>query len=67
MSEETIQLIAAAVVTLTQIYMLEPWKFPIFAWFWDQIARFTGELANVLGYISCKARLNYYAAVLETS
>lgn len=67
MSEETFQLIAAAVVTLTQIYMLEPWKYPIFAWFWDTIARFTGELANVLGYISVKARLNYYHALLETS
>jgi hypothetical protein len=65
MSDETFQLIAAAVVTLTQLYMVEPWKFPVFAWFWDTIATFCGELANVLAFISMKARLNYYAVIQE--
>lgn len=65
MSEETFQLIAAAVVTLTQIYMLEPWKFPVFAWFWDTVARFCGELANVLGWISVQARANYFNVISE--
>jgi hypothetical protein len=67
MSDDVFQLIAAAVVTLTQLYMLEPWKYPIFAWFWDELAKFTGELANILAAISLKARLNYYHSIMETS
>lgn len=67
MSDETFQLIAAAVVTITQLYMVEPWKFPIFAWFWDTVARFCGELANLLAFISMKARLNYYNVIQETT
>ena len=63
MSEETIQLIAAAVVTLAQVYIMDPWKFPVIAQLWDAIARFCGELANVLATISMQARLNYYDAI----
>lgn len=66
MNEETFQLIAAAVVTLTQIYMLEPWKFPVFAWFWDAVARWAGELANTLAWVSVRARANYFNVVSES-
>jgi hypothetical protein len=62
-SEETIQLIAAAVVTLAQVYVLEPWKFPVFAAIWDVIARIAGHLANYLANVSMRARLNYFTAV----
>jgi len=65
MSDDVVQLIAAAIVTVTQLYMIEPWKFPIFAWFWNEVARFTGELANLLAAISLRARLNYYNVVME--
>jgi hypothetical protein len=67
MSDDVIQLIAAAIVTVTQLYMLEPWKFPVFAWFWDSLAKFCGELANVLAWIAMRARLNYYASISETA
>lgn len=63
MSEETIQLIAAAVVAVCQIYMIEPWKFPVFAYVWDFIAQFCGEMANSLAKISMQARSNYFEAV----
>ena len=63
MSEEWVKLIAAAVVTLAQVYVVEPWKFPVFAQFWDWLARVTGVLANRLGWISVKARINYYSVV----
>lgn len=65
MSEDTLQLLAAATIAVCQIYVMEPWKFPVFAHFWDFIARLCGELANVLGWWSMKARQNYFVAVAE--
>lgn len=65
MSEDLIQLIATAVVVLSQLYFMEPWKFPIFAKFWDTIARICGRMANVLGWVSVEARANYFLAVQE--
>lgn len=67
MSEETVQLIAAATIAVCQIYVMEPWKFPVFAKFWDSLARFFGELANLLGWWSMRARENYYTALAEVS
>lgn len=67
MSDETFQLIAAAVVTLAQLYMVEPWKFAVFARFWDAVAKLCGQLANVLAAVSMRARLNYYDAIQETT
>jgi len=63
MSDEVMQLIAAAVVTLAQVYVLEPWKFPVFAEFWDTIAAVCGVLANYLARWSMLARANYYTAI----
>lgn len=63
MRDEWVNLIAAAVVTLAQVYVLEPWKFPVFAKFWDWIARLTGQLANRLAWWSMHARANYYIAI----
>lgn len=63
MSDEVMQLIAAAVVTLAQVYVLEPWKFPVFAEIWDFIASFCGVLANYLARWSMLARSNYYTAI----
>jgi hypothetical protein len=67
MSDEAWQFIAAAVVTLAQVYMVEPWKFPILAKFWDTVARICGELANMLGLVAVKARANYFSVISETS
>jgi hypothetical protein len=67
MSDETWQLLAAAIATMAQLYMVEPWKFPVFAMFWDTVAKFCGELANLLAYIAMRARLNYYASIQETA
>jgi len=52
---------------MAQLYMVEPWKFPVFAMFWDTVAKFCGELANLLAYIAMRARLNYYASIQETA
>jgi hypothetical protein len=60
-----IDLIAAAVVTLAQLYVIEPWKFPVFAKFWDWLATLCGVLANHLGWMAMRARSNYYLAVSE--
>jgi len=66
MSEDLMQLIATAVVVLSQLYFMEPWKYPIFARFWDWLARVCGEAANALGLISVQARMNYFHAITET-
>jgi len=66
-SEDTIQLIAAAAIAIAQIYVMEPWKFQVFARFWDWVARLTGTLANILGYISLEARHNYFIALTESA
>lgn len=63
MSDELIQLLAAAVITLTQVYILEPWKFTAFARFWDWLARTCGRLANHLAWLSMRARANYYDSI----
>jgi hypothetical protein len=63
MSEDTIQLICIAVATVCQIYMMEPWHFPVLAAIWNWLAQFLGNLANVLGHMSLRARLNYFEAV----
>jgi hypothetical protein len=65
MSDEFLQLIATAVVVLSQVYFMEPWKFPIFAKFWDWVAKTCGELANMLGWVSVHARANYFHAITE--
>jgi hypothetical protein len=62
-SDEVIQILAAATVTLLQVYIMEPWKFTAFAKFWDWLARFSAALADKLGWISVQARSNYYASV----
>lgn len=67
MTEDTVQLVAAAIIALSQLYMIEPWKFPIFAAFWDWTAKICGILANVLGWISIRARHNYFISITETT
>lgn len=67
MSEETLKLILAAAIAVCEIYAMDPTKFPIFAWFWDLIATLCGELANILGAWSVKARVNYFDAVRSMS
>lgn len=63
--DEKVKAIATAVLIVSQLYILEPWNAPAFSRAWDFIARWTGYLANVLGWISVKARLNYYQTVRE--
>lgn len=65
MNPDNIKMIAAAIVALSQVYMIAPWQFPIFARMWDWVARFCGWLANMLAWISMKARLNYYLVIQE--
>jgi hypothetical protein len=63
MSDEAVQLIAAAVVTLAQLYVIEPWKYPVFAYWWDWIAKICGNLAKILADVAMRARLNYFTVV----
>jgi hypothetical protein len=65
MSDNAWQIIAAAVVTLAQVYMVEPWKFPILAKFWDIVASICGRLANMLGLVAVQARANYFSVISE--
>jgi hypothetical protein len=64
-SDEMRQLIIAGVVILAQAYVTEPWKFAVFARFWDVVAVACGYLANMLAGIAMQARLNYFRAVSE--
>jgi hypothetical protein len=61
--DEWIKYLATAALVLAEAYAVQPWKFPVFAWFWDFIARVCGRLANSLGWISVNARANYFMAV----
>ena len=61
--DEVIKYIATAAIVLMEAYAIQPWKFPVFAWFWDRVATICGLLANRLGWISMQARYNYYTAV----
>lgn len=63
MSDETIQLIATAVVVIAQIYLAEPWKLNIFARMWDFLAHLCAFLAERFAHLSMRARANYYASV----
>lgn len=63
MSGETVQAICAAVVTLAQLYYLEAWHLPLFAMFWDWLARFCSRLSWLSGWWAMKARENYYVTV----
>ena len=67
MSDDTIQLLAAVALGLIQIYAVEPWKFHVFARFWDWLARVSGGLANYLGWMSIRARHNYFIALTEAA
>lgn len=60
MNEETAQLIALAILALTEIYAVRGISF---AWFWDLIARICGAVANFFGRIAVEARLYYFEAV----
>lgn len=63
MSDDTIQLIAIAVVSLIQVYAVNPGTLNIFASVWNALALFFGALANFFGDLAMEARLNYYEAV----
>lgn len=63
MSDETLKLIASAVIVMCEVYAMKGGDFPFFAWLWDFIARVTGTLANVLGHIAVNARYNYFVEV----
>jgi hypothetical protein len=63
MSNETWQMIAAAIVALTQVYATRTDAGMLTARFWDFVARVCGQIANFLGWMSLRARANYFAAV----
>jgi len=65
MNENAVQLIAAVTIAVCQVYVMEPWKFPVFARFWDYIACICGILANMLGWWSMRAREKYYTVLSE--
>lgn len=67
MDDQTVQLIATAIIVVTQIYAAEPWKFPVLAKVWDIIARICGELATAFADVAMQARLNYYMVVNNVS
>lgn len=63
MNDDNLRLLLAAAIAVCEIYAMDPTRFPVFAWFWDFIAKVTGTLANALGYVAVQARLNYFEAV----
>lgn len=65
MNPENLKIIAATIVALSQVYMIAPWQFPVFARIWDWIARVCSFLANVLAWTAMQARLNYYTVIQE--
>lgn len=63
MDESTAQLIGIAIVTLAQVYAIQPWKFPVWAAILDLIARAAAWLSWKLGFVSMYARDSYYRVV----
>lgn len=62
MTDETIQIVAVAVATIAQVYMLRPDATP-FAGFWNMLAVICGVIANFFGRLALVARLNYLDVV----
>jgi hypothetical protein len=64
MSDETLKYVAMAVIALCEVYALGGYyNYSAVAAFWDWVARVTGRIANVLGFVSVQARLNYITEV----
>jgi hypothetical protein len=63
MNDDTIQLIALAVISLIQVYAVSPGTLDIFASFWNALATLFGAIANFFGDLAMGARLNYFEAV----
>lgn len=63
MSPEAWQVIAAAIVALSQVYATRSDTALTFAKMWDILARVFGTLANMLANLSMQARINYFEAV----
>lgn len=63
MNSDVIQLIGLAVLILAEQYAVAPWQFQMFAKMWDFMANMFADLAAVLGYMSYRARQNYFMAV----
>jgi hypothetical protein len=61
--ENTAQLIGIAVITLAQVYAIQPWKYPFLAAILDLIARATAWLSWKLGFVAMHARESYYEVV----
>ena len=62
MTDDTIQIIAIAVASIAQVYMLRPDAMP-FAGFWNMLAVIFGVIANFFGRLALVARLNYLDVV----
>lgn len=60
---DDVQLLILAVLSLYQVYAAQVQDYPVFARFWDIIARIAGAIANLAGRISIAARLAYMEAV----
>lgn len=63
MNSDVIQIIGLAVLILAEQYAISPWQFPVWAKMWDYLANLFADLAVALGYMSYRARKNYYLAV----
>lgn len=63
MNTDTAQLIGLAVLILAEQYMIAPWQFNVFARVWDAVAKICAFMADILGWVSMQARLNYYQVV----
>jgi len=62
MSDE-MQLLLLTVLAVYEIYASRYHDYPLYAKFWDVIARISGAIANFFASMAMNARLAYYEAV----
>jgi spore maturation protein SpmA len=62
MTDDSIQLLCAAIVALCQVYAMQP-QAPLFATLWDFLATVCGKLANLLARMSLVYRTYYFEAI----
>lgn len=63
MSEEVIQLLGIIILAVFELYTVRAHDYPVFAKFWDTIARITGAIAKFFADLAMSARLSYWEAV----
>lgn len=63
MSEDIIQLVGIIILAVFELYSVRAHDYPVYAKFWDTVARIAAAIAKFFADIAMNARLSYWKAV----